>query len=174
MITREFGRLGVPVTVLGLGAGPFTIGNPAVDDAEAGRVLNAALDLGYTLVDTARCYDLSEERIGRHISSRRSEYVLSSKTGHRVDGVPNWTPEAVRVGTEESLRRLRTDLIDVLHLHSCSLAKLQTPGLIDELDALVTEGKVRQIAYSGDNEALVWAVESGRFGSIETSINIAD
>jgi len=172
MLINDFGRTGLRVSVLGLGAGQVGYGGMAEDDA--GRLLNAALDLGVTLIDTAHCYGVSEERIGRHLSGRRDEFVLSSKCGHDVPGVPDWTPACVRASVEESLRRLRTDRIDVMHLHSCDADALADGRLADELDALRAEGKIRVVAYSGDNDALAAAVASGRFGSIETSINIAD
>ncbi len=157
-----------------LGLGASQIGNKLLDDAEVGRLLNGVLDAGITLIDTAHCYGQSEERIGRYIADRRDEYVLSSKTGHRVDGVEDWTAQAVREAVELSLTRMKTDHIDVMHLHSCSLDDLQTPGLIDELDKLVAEGKIGFAAYSGENDALKWAAESGRFACLETSLNVAD
>lgn len=172
MQMRPFGTTGLTVSALGLGAGQ--VGAHDLDDAQAGRLLNAALDAGVTLVDTAGCYGLSEERIGRHIGHRRDEFVLSSKCGHGVDGLADWTPECVRAGVERSLQRLRTDHVDVMHLHSCSREQLADGSLADALDALVAEGKVRFVAYSGENDDLATAIGSGRFASIETSVNIAD
>ena len=77
---RPFGATGLAVPPLGFGAGP--VGDGALDEAEAGRLLNGALDLGLTFVDTAPGYGLSEERIGRFLSHRRSEFVLSTKLGY--------------------------------------------------------------------------------------------
>lgn len=172
MITNSFGATGLTVTALGLGAGQ--VGAHDLPDAEAGRVLNRVLDLGITLIDTAGCYGLSEERIGRHIGHRRDEFVLSSKTGHGVDGFTDWTPECVRAGVERSLQRLQTDHIDIVHLHSCGADELADGSLADALAELVAEGKIRFAAYSGENEVLVGAIESGRFASVETSVSIAD
>lgn len=109
MQTRAFGTTGLTVSALGLGAGQ--VGDESLDDAQAGRVLNSALDAGITLVDTAGCYGVSEERIGRHIGHRRDEFVLSSKCGHGVDGFTDWTAGCVRAGVERSLQCLRTDHI---------------------------------------------------------------
>ncbi|MEL4505506.1 aldo/keto reductase [Luteococcus sp. H138] len=172
MQRNPFGNTGLDVTVLGLGAGQ--VGAHDLDDADAGRVLNAVLDLGITLIDTADCYGLSEERIGRHLRHRRDEYVLSSKCGHNVEGTEDWTPANVRASVERSLQRLQTDRIDVLHLHSCDKSYLADGTLADTMDELVAAGKVRFAAYSGENDSLVAAIESGRFASVETSVNLAD
>lgn len=172
MQTHSFGSTGLMVSPLGLGAGQ--IGYGGMDDDAAGRVLSHALDLGITLIDTAHCYGDSEERIGRHISHRRDEFVLSSKCGHAIAGHDDWTPGIIRPGVEDSLRRLRTECIDIMHLHSCDARHLEDGSLADELDALSREGKIRVVAYSGDNEDLAAAVASCRFASIETSVNIAD
>lgn len=172
MKTNSFGDTGVSVSVLGLGAGQ--VGAGGLGETEAAAVLNTALDLGITLIDTADCYGLSEERIGRHLRARRDEFVLSSKCGHDVPGTQDWTPENVRASVEHSLQRLQTDHIDILHLHSCTQDKLADGSLVDAMDELVSAGKVRFVAYSGENEHLVAAITSGRFASVETSVNIAD
>lgn len=62
-----------------------------VSEAEAGYLLNEALDLGVNLIDTARGYGLSEELIGRHLAHRRHEFVLPTKVGYGIAGVPDWT-----------------------------------------------------------------------------------
>lgn len=172
MKQREFGNTGLRVSVLGLGAGQ--IGAESLDDREAGRLLNRALDLGVTLIDTARGYGLSEERIGRHLAGRRDEFVLSTKGGYGVEGIEDWTPGAIRHGIERALRTMRTDRIDLFHLHSCPPDTLRRDDLLAELDRARQAGLIRVAAYSGENEALAWAAESGRFGSLETSVNIAD
>jgi aryl-alcohol dehydrogenase-like predicted oxidoreductase len=71
MERRPFGRTGLAVPILGFGAGH--VGDPALDEAEVGRLLHGALDLGVTLIDTARSYGLSEERIGRHLAGRNQD-----------------------------------------------------------------------------------------------------
>jgi aryl-alcohol dehydrogenase-like predicted oxidoreductase len=172
MEQRAFGSTGLTVSALGLGAGQ--VGERDVTDREAGTLLNAALDAGITLVDTARGYGTSEERIGRHLSARRDEFVLSTKGGYDIEGTRDWTPENLRGTVERALRLLRTDRIDVLHLHSCSVEVLARGELQDVLDQLVAAGSVRVAAYSGDNEPLEQAARSGRFGSVETSVNLAD
>jgi aryl-alcohol dehydrogenase-like predicted oxidoreductase len=172
MIDKPYGRTGLTVSALGFGAGQ--IGDAALAEAQVARLLNTALDLGIRLVDTARSYGLSEERIGRHLSHRRSEFVLSTKLGYGIDGVPDWTGRAVSAGVDEALRRLRTDVIDVVHLQSCDLATLQRGDVVQALQRAVQAGKVRVAAYSGDNAPLQWAVRSGEFGAVECSFNLFD
>ncbi|MFF2032626.1 aldo/keto reductase [Arthrobacter sp. NPDC058192] len=169
---RPFGETSLSVSVVGLGAGQ--IGEKDVTEAEAAEVLNGALDLGITLIDTAASYGLSEERIGQHLGRRRDEFVLSTKGGPRIDGQPDWSPGSVSAGIERSLRLTQSERIDIFYLHSCPIEILRRGDLQDTLDKAVAAGKVGVAGYSGDNEALAFAVDSGRFGAIETSVNIAD
>ena len=85
MQRRSFGHTGLTVPALGFGA--MQAGDPRLPEEAAARILNHALDLGLALVDTARAYGLSEERIGRHLARRRDEFVLSTKVGYGVDGI---------------------------------------------------------------------------------------
>jgi aryl-alcohol dehydrogenase-like predicted oxidoreductase len=169
---REFGNTGLKVSVLGFGAGH--IGNPAMSEQEAESLLHAALDLGINLFDTARSYGLSEERLGRHLRQRRQEVILSTKVGYGISGIEDWTAEAVTAGIDEALKLLQTDSIDIVHFHSCPLWLLQKGEIIDALQKAVIAGKVRVPGYSGDNEPLQWSIHSGRFGCLETSINLYD
>lgn len=169
---RQFGDTGLDVSIVGLGAGQ--IGENDVTEAEASDVLNGALDLGVTLIDTAATYGLSEERIGRHLGRRRDEFVLSTKGGQKVNGQRDWSPGSVLESLEQSLRLTRSERIDVFYLHSCPIEVLRRGDLQDTLDQAVTAGKIGVAGYSGDNEALAFAVESGRFGAIEASVSIAD
>jgi aryl-alcohol dehydrogenase-like predicted oxidoreductase len=172
MEQRAFGNTGIKVSVLGFGAGH--IGSENLPEKEVESLLNMVLDSGITLIDTARAYGLSEERIGKYLSRRRNEFILSTKVGYGIDGYENWTYECVRAGIDEALRLLRTEYIDIVHLHSCPLSTLQWGEPLRALEDGVRAQKVRVAAYSGENEALEWSVESGRFGSVEHSINICD
>jgi aryl-alcohol dehydrogenase-like predicted oxidoreductase len=169
---RPLGATGLTVPVLGLGAGQ--LGDERLDEAEVGRLLNAALDLGVTLVDTARSYGRSEERIGRHLAHRRSEYVLATKVGYGVAGEADWTAGCVRRGIDEALARLRTDVIDVVLLHSCGPEALRDEGILGALDEARRAGKVRVAGYSGEGAALELALSSGAFGAVECSVNLCD
>ena len=172
MEQRPFGTTGLNVSVLGLGASH--IGNQHVSEDEAGRFLNEVLDLGVTLVDTARGYGMSEERIGRHIAHRRGDYVLSSKCGYSIPGTEDWTPECIHHGINNALWLMKTDYIDIMHFHSCPLDTLRRDDVVAALLRAVDEGKVRVAAYSGENEPRQYAINSGRFRSIQTSVNICD
>lgn len=172
MLQRELGTTGLRVSVLGLGAGQ--VGAQALDEGEAGRLLHRTLDLGVTLIDTARGYGLSEERVGRHLAGRRGEFVLSTKGGYGVEGTQDWTPQNLRLGIERALRTLRTDHLDIFHLHSCPLDTLRRGDLLAELERARGSGLIRVAAYSGENEALAWAIQSGHFGSVQTSVNVTD
>lgn len=172
MEQRKFGNTKLKVSVLGLGAGH--IGGNELQDEEIKCLLNKAVDLGITLIDTARAYGLSEERIGRHLSSRRKEFILSTKVGYGIPGYDDWTYDCVRAGIDEALRLLRTDHIDIVHLHSCPLGTLEWGEPLRALEEAVSAGKVLVAGYSGENEALEWSIESGRFGCVEHSLNICD
>jgi aryl-alcohol dehydrogenase-like predicted oxidoreductase len=172
MEQRPLGNTGLRVSALGLGAGH--IGSPGLPEKQVERLLHAALDHGVTLLDTARSYGLSEERIGRHLAWRRNEFVLSTKGGYGIAGHEDWTGPGLRAGIDEALRRLRTDRIDLMHLHSCPAATLRRQDVLAALEEAVRAGKVRVAAYSGDNEPLEQAIGSGRFGSVQCSVNLCD
>jgi aryl-alcohol dehydrogenase-like predicted oxidoreductase len=171
MEKRKFGKTGLEVSILGFGA--MHLGYIA-DDNLAGKMLNEVLDLGINLIDTARAYGKSERQIGQFISHRRNEFILSTKVGYDVQWHPDWTYEAVTGGIDQALKLMKTDYIDIVHLHSCSLDILQKGEVIRGLEKQKQNGKVRFIAYSGENDALKFAVSSGRFDSIQASVNICD
>jgi aryl-alcohol dehydrogenase-like predicted oxidoreductase len=172
MEQRAFGSTGLSVPVLGFGAGH--VGAPDAREVDAERVLNAALDAGMNLIDTARGYELSEARVGRLISHRRHEFVLSTKVGYGVPGVSDWTAAAVTGGVDLALVQLAAEVIDVGFLHSCTLEVLQEGDVVDALHRAQQAGKVRVCGYSGEGPALEWAIDSGAFGAIQTSVNLAD
>jgi aryl-alcohol dehydrogenase-like predicted oxidoreductase len=170
MIERELGASGIKVSAVGFGAG--ALGEVQEHDAE--RLLRTALELGVTLIDTARSYGASEERIGRYLGADRQRVVLSTKGGYGVEGVPDWSYEVIRLGIERALRTLRTDWVDLFHLHSCPLETLERGDVVRALEDARREGKLRVAAYSGENEALGWAIRSGAFGSVQCSVNVVD
>ena len=152
---RAFGNTGLTVSALGFGAGEIGPAELAEDRVET--ILNQVLDLGITLIDTAHIYGMSEERIGRYLKGRRQEFVLSTKVGSALDGHPMWSGPAITAGVDLALKRLQTDYLDIVHLHSCTLEEMQDWAAIEALQAAVTAGKVRFAAYSGDNAAVEWA-----------------
>ena len=166
---RAYGRTGLVVSALGLGAGQ--LGDARLTEAEAEALLLGALDAGVTLLDTAPSYGLSEPRIGRILGARRGEAVISTKLGYGVEGVPDWTGPCITAGVDQALRILRTDHLDLAHLHSCPRAVLAAGEVVDALVRARDAGKVRAIAYSGENEDLAYALESGRFDGLMASLN---
>ena len=172
VLRRPFGDSGLTVPALGFGA--MQIGDPQLDERHVARMLNHVLDSGMTLIDTARSYGLAEERIGRHIAHRRAEFVLSTKVGYDVAGVPDWTYECVVRGVDAARAKLRTDVIDIVHLHSCTLEILQAGAVTRALNECRSAGKIRIAAYSGDAAALAFASESGGFRSLQASVNLCD
>jgi aryl-alcohol dehydrogenase-like predicted oxidoreductase len=169
---RDFGTTGLKVSALGFGAG--MIGDETISEIEVETILNSVLDTGITLIDTARGYGMSEKRIGRHLSHRRDEFVLSTKVGYGIEGYNDWTYDCIIAGVEETLQHLQTDYIDIVHLHSCPLETLQCGEVIDALEEVLRQGKIRVAGYSVENEAFDYAVHSNRFGSGMASLNICD
>lgn len=169
---RDFGNTGLKVSVLGFGAGH--IGSPEMSESDAARLLNTVLDLGINLIDTARSYGHSEKRIGEHLAHRRHEFVLSTKVGYTFQDKEDWSYDATMGTIDEALAALRTDYLDIVHLHSCDRWVLEKGDAVLALERAREQGKVRVIAYSGENEALAYAIESGRFGSLQCSVNIYD
>lgn len=172
MEQRAYGTNGFKVSVIGLGASH--IGSDECSEADAEKMLNAALDEGVTLIDTARGYGKSEERIGKFLARRRDEFILSTKCGYGIPGVQDWTPECIRRGVDEALRLMKTDRIDIMHFHSCPLSTLQYEDLRGALVHAKEQGKIRVAAYSGENEHRHFALECGSFTGIQTSVNICD
>ncbi len=172
MDVRPLGATGIAVPAIGLGA--MQLGGPGVSDARAEDLLSRAVALGVTLIDTARSYGESENRIARFLKRNRPKVLLSTKVGYGVSGVPDWTPEAVLQGVDEACRRLGTDTIDIVHLHSCGRHTLAHGGVAEALGEKVREGRVRLAAYSGENEALAYAVRSGMFSVVQASVNLCD
>lgn len=172
MKMQPFGKSEIKVSTLGFGAGH--IGGNNLTEAEASKLLNSIVDLGLNLFDTARAYGLSEERIGKHLAHRRNEIIISTKVGYGIIGVNDWTSDSVIRGIDEALVKLRTSYIDIVHLHSCSLETLQRGEVIDALLLAKESGKIRVAGYSGENDALEFAAASGKFESLQFSLNPFD
>jgi aryl-alcohol dehydrogenase-like predicted oxidoreductase len=158
---RALGRTGLQVTMLGYGAMELR-GAPRgrdVTDQQAETILNAVLDAGINYIDTSIDYGVSEERIGRYISDRRSEYYLASKCGCLV-GAPAaprgersphiFTRDNILRGVEQSLARMRTDHLDVVQFHiSPSRKELEERGALGAVLELKRTGTVRFVGMSG-------------------------
>jgi aryl-alcohol dehydrogenase-like predicted oxidoreductase len=160
IMTRTLGRTQADVTILGYGAMELRgqPRGPEIDDDTAGRLLNAVLDGGINLIDTSPDYGRSEELIGKHLGHRREEFFLASKCGCLIeipaDAQPpyphDYSPANVRADVEQSLRRLRTDRLDLVQVHmSPSVEQLRDNQTVETLQELRKEGKVRFIGMSG-------------------------
>jgi aryl-alcohol dehydrogenase-like predicted oxidoreductase len=158
---RQLGRTGLEVTMLGYGAMELR-GAPRgrdISEGQAETILNAVLDAGINYIDTSIDYGVSEERIGRYIGHRRDEYFLASKCGCLVGAPPAprgersshvFTRENITAGVEQSLRRMKTDYLDVVQFHSSPSAQtLEDNGAVKALLDLKSAGKVRHIGMSG-------------------------
>jgi aryl-alcohol dehydrogenase-like predicted oxidoreductase len=166
------GATGLAVSRLGLGCGG--LGDERVGEREAERIVLGAIDLGVTFFDAARSYGAAEERLGRILGSRRDAVVLSTKGGYGATGEEDWTAGAITRGIDEARARMRTDCIDVFHLHSCPADVMQREGLLEALARARDAGAIRVAAYAGDNEALAWATESSRFDAVQCSVSVFD
>jgi aryl-alcohol dehydrogenase-like predicted oxidoreductase len=170
---RVLGRTGLPVSVLGFGGAEIGYEQTQVKTVEL--LLASALDAGLNVSDTAECYIDSEELIGNAVSHRRSEYYLFTKCGHSSGlNYPDWHPKLLTESINRSLKRLKTDYLDLVQLHSCSAEVLGQGEVIEVLQRARDEGKTRFIGYSGDSADALYAINSGAFDTLQTSVNIAD
>ncbi len=158
---RRLGRTDLDVSVLGLGTVklgrnqgvkyPSTFRIP--DDEEALRLLALARESGINLIDTAPAYGTSEERLGTLLRGQRDQWVICSKVGEEFeDGSSHFdfTPEHTRMSVERSLRRLNTDRIDLVLVHSDGNDEdiIRHRGTLDALADLKREGKLRAFGMS--------------------------
>jgi aryl-alcohol dehydrogenase-like predicted oxidoreductase len=171
MEKRILGKTGMNVTVLGHGGAE--IGYRGVPEDTVERLINGALDAGLNVIDTAECYIDSEEKIGKVASKRRNEYFLFTKTGHEQDG-DHWNSKKMAAQIDRSLKRLQTDRVDLLQLHSCTEEQLRQGDVIHVIQRARDAGKTRFIGYSGDGRAALYAVQSGIFDTLQISVSIAD
>ena len=169
-----FGRTGLEVSPLGFGGAP--VGYLSTDQDRITTLLNTLLDSGVNVIDTAACYPRSETAVGKAVGHRRDEYVLVTKCGHSVEGAEgrDWSARLIEQTVDRALRRLRTDRIDVMLLHSCDLATLKKGEALGALVRARDAGKIRFVGYSGDNEEAAHAAGLADVAVIETSVSICD
>ncbi len=178
VIKKTLGRTGLQVSQLGYGSmglrGPKTWGVRVVDEDAADRFLNAVLDAGINLIDTSPDYGLSEQRIGRYISSRRSEFYLATKCGcdyvqhqDHLEINHTWKKEVLRRNMETSLQRMRTDYVDILQFHGGDAETLQREGLIETVLDFRRQGMVRFIGVSSSLPNLPAMIRLGVFDTFQ-------
>ena len=161
MQQRPFGSSGIDVSVLGLGTvklgrnqgvkypESFTI----PDDREALALISLASELGINLIDTAPAYGTSEERLGKLLKGRRSDWVICSKVGEEFDNGDSYfdfSAAHTRMSVERSLRRLNTDCIDIVLAHSDGndLQLVREEEVLDELERMKQRGLIRAYGAS--------------------------
>ena len=182
---RTLGRTDITVSEIGFGAwgiGGRTAGQTsygATSDADSRNALARAFDLGITFYDTAPPYGdgHSEELIGSAFRGRRSGIVLATKVGvERFGQDADLSPRALRDSLEGSLRRLSTDYVDLLQIHSLEIAALRRePAILETLNALLAEGKTRALAMSAKSPAdAVAAVTEFGFRVVQINLNMMD
>jgi aryl-alcohol dehydrogenase-like predicted oxidoreductase len=165
---RTLGTSGLDVSAIGFGCwaigGPHTRdGNPigwgVVDDDESVAAIHAALDEGVTFFDTADVYGCghSERVLARALAGRRDGVVVATKFGFTYDEEARESPGTdaspgyVRTACEASLRRLETDVIDLLQFHLGGCEPAQAEDVLAALEQLVDEGKIRSYGWSTDD-----------------------
>ncbi|MFQ3639683.1 MAG: aldo/keto reductase [Chloracidobacterium sp.] len=171
---RQLGRTDMRVSVLGFGGAEIGF-TPGVTQGQVTTLLAAAIDAGLNVVDTAAAYQSSEAMLGIALEGRRQTVFLLTKCG-AVDGFTHydWSTEGVLSHIAESLRRLRTDYLDLVQLHSCDVETLRQGDAIVGLQRAQEKGWTRYIGYSGDGAAARFAIELDVFDTLQTSISIAD
>lgn len=192
------GSTGLEVSPIGLGAAElgFQVSNDKVADA----LIGAALDAGINVVDTAAMYSDSEEKLGKALKGRRNKILVFTKCGLfppprsyplglflrlkrkikialglscAFDSL-DWDPRALEWDINRSLRKMNTDYIDLIQLHSCSETVLRNEEVIEVLQKAQKAGKVRHIGYSSDGNATAYAIQTGVFETVQVAVNIAD
>jgi aryl-alcohol dehydrogenase-like predicted oxidoreductase len=173
MEKRRLGKTDMDVSILGFGG--MEIGYQHISLAAAKKLLNDVLDSGINVIDTAECYSTSEELIGEALVGRRKDFYLFTKCGHESGWTyPDWRPESLFRSVERSLKRLKTNAVDLIQLHSCSEAELRQGKVIETVQRMRERGYTRYIGYSGDSKAALFAAECGQFDVLQISVSIAD
>ncbi|MCC6456394.1 MAG: aldo/keto reductase [Caldilineaceae bacterium] len=178
MLQRTLGRSGIEVSGLGLGCwaigGPFWRGNQPVgwgevDDNQSRAALERALELGVTFFDTSDVYGCghSERILGQVLAERRKQVVIATKFGNifdeqtrRITGA-SAEPTHIRRACEASLRRLRSEYIDLYQLHIGNYDLARVDEVLETLEELVDEGKIRWYGWSTDDPARAEAFSRG-------------
>jgi aryl-alcohol dehydrogenase-like predicted oxidoreductase len=166
---RKLGRSDIQVSALGLGC--WAIGGPwrwldgqggwgDIDDNESLRAIHTALDLGINFFDTAATYGTghSEEVLARALAGKRDQVVIATKYGFNVNVAEKHVTmrtddhlQYVRQECEDSLRRLNTDVIDLYQLHVWDYPIEKVPAMVELLESLVSDGKIRYYGWSTDS-----------------------
>lgn len=166
---RKLGRTNLAVTAIAFGGLPMQ----RCTIEEAAPVLEAALDAGINFIDTARAYTDSEEKIGRHISSRRKEYYLATKSMARDKA-------QMAKDIDLSLKTMKTDYIDLYQVHNIKnredLERVMAPGgALEALEQAIAAGKIGFAGVTGHSiEMLIEAVKTEKFSTVQVPFNFIE
>jgi aryl-alcohol dehydrogenase-like predicted oxidoreductase len=175
---RALGQTGIQVSCLGLGTVKFgrtqNLKYPTAfelpDDASLRRLLDCARESGINLLDTAPAYGISEERLGELLKFSRQDWILSTKAGEEFQVNPatgeakshfDFSAKHLRMSVERSLRRLRTDYLDLVLLHSDG----EDMQLLTQTDAVETLEKLKQEGWIRAHGASTKTVEGGKLAA---------
>jgi len=168
MQKRSLGRTNLKVSVIGFGGIPII----KVSKEEAYKMIRRAFDLGINYYDTARAYGDGEEKLGMALKDIRDKVIIATKTHQRT------RKEAARAGLKQSLRKLRTDCIDVIFLHGIDDERtlkqsMKTKGSLTALKEARKQGKINFIGISGHRPyILAKAIRTGEFDVVLVPLNL--
>ena len=176
MHTRKIGSL--EVSAIGLGCMNMSMGYGTADRDTSIKLLNEALDSGYTFLDTATLYGggHNELLIGEALRTRRNEYILASKCGmerdENGDTIVDGRPDTIKRQCENSLKRLQTDVIDLYYLHRMD-GSVPIEESVGALGDLVNEGKLREVGLSEiASDTLVRAHKEFPVGAVQSEYSL--
>ena len=182
---RPLGRTGLHTTLIGFGAleigRDWGIGDPDArkrpSEQDAGRTLGRVLDLGVNILDTASAYHRSEERIGASVAARRGEYILATKCGEHnrePSTYYDFSHDAIAASITNSLRLLRTDVIDVLQIHFGPDPEkvLDDGGCVRAMKEARERGQVRFLGASIDGPLLDRCIDCGDFDVVQAGYSL--
>jgi aryl-alcohol dehydrogenase-like predicted oxidoreductase len=176
---RRLGKTGLIVSELGLGCASYW-GKTIFSEADAVRLVHAAVDRGVTFFDTGASYSggNAEPRLGRALAalSNRHDLVVATKAGSYTDTRnkrrEDYSPQGIRRTVEASLERLGLDAIPLLHLHGPEIPQL-TPDLLETLQRLIEEGKVRHLSVNSHDTSVIEHVATlPQFGAVMINYSV--
>jgi aryl-alcohol dehydrogenase-like predicted oxidoreductase len=177
MNTRRLGNTGLEVTEIGYGAAQ--VGDRNLPEQQAERVLKAVLDTGINFIDTAAMYGISEERIGKYISSRQDEFIVATKCGdYQIEEAGKWgtvkdyTPKGITQTIDESRKKLNMDVIDIVQFHGLPGKDDDTQAAFDALLEAKEKGWTQFIGVSQDGPSAADAAQRFPLDTQEFTYNI--
>ena len=174
---RRFGKSGATISEIGFGCGGFW-GLPIFSERKAEALLRYGLDQGITFLDTGPNYSRgnAEARLGKFTGGHYGGVILGTKVGSRLlpsgSVIRDFTPEGMEASLKDSLRRLRTDHVDLLQLHGPPLSALEDDRVLRTLDAFVERGMIRYKGVSADGEVADRAAGLSFFDALMTTYNV--